>query len=132
MRVLVVDDNKPFRRFVCTTLEARLELQVVGEAADGFQAVQKAAELQPDLILLDVGMPTLNGIEAAHRILRFLPAPTMFFPIQENNADVVAAAFRNGGKAYVRKQNANSELLSAIETLLRGNRFVTQGLISQT
>jgi DNA-binding NarL/FixJ family response regulator len=132
IRVLVVDDYEPFRRFVCTTLEARPELQVVGEAADGFQAVQKAAELQPDLILLDVGMPTLNGIEAAHRILRLVPAAKILFLSQENDADVVAAAFSNGAKGYVRKQNANSELLSAIETLLRGNRFVSQGLISQT
>jgi CheY-like chemotaxis protein len=74
-RVLVVEDYEPFRRFVCSTLGTRPELQIVGEASDGLQAVQKAEELQPDLILLDIGLPTLNGIEAAHRISRLVPAP---------------------------------------------------------
>ena len=130
IRVLVVDDFEPFRRFVCATLAAKPELQVVGEAADGLQAVQKAEELQPDLILLDIGMPTLNGIEAAHRIARLVPAAKFLFISQENDMDVVAAALSNGAKGYVHKQNANSELLSAIATVLRGDRFVSEGLIS--
>ena len=132
IRVLVVDDYEPFRRFVCATLEARPELQVIGEAADGFQAVQKAEELQPDLILLDIGLPTLNGIEAAHRISRLVPAAKILFVSQENDADVVAAALSNGAKGYLRKQNINSELLSAVEAVLQGDRFVSEGLISET
>ena len=67
-RVLVVDDHEPFRRFICSTLEKRPELQIVGEVSDGLQAVQKAEELQPDVIVLDIGLPTLSGIEAARRI----------------------------------------------------------------
>ena len=117
---------------MCALLAARPELQVIGEASDGLQAMQKAEELQPDLILLDIGLPALNGIEAAHRISRLVPAAKILFVSQENDKDVVAAALSNGAKGYVRKQNANSELLSAIEALLRGNRFVSQGLISQT
>ena len=118
--------------FVCAILEARPELQVIGEAADGFEAVQKAEELQPDLILLDFGLPTLNGIEAAHRISRLVPAAKILFVSQENDTDVVAAALSNGAKGYLRKQNANSELLSAIEAVLQGDRFVSEGLISET
>jgi DNA-binding NarL/FixJ family response regulator len=79
VRVLVVDDHQPFRNFVCSTLQARPELQVVGEASDGLEAVQKAKELQPDLICLDIGMPTLNGIEAAHRISQLVPAAKILF-----------------------------------------------------
>jgi DNA-binding NarL/FixJ family response regulator len=130
VRILVVDDSEPFRRFVCALLAARPELQVIGEASDGLQAMQKAEELQPDLILLDIGMPALNGIEAAHRISRLVPAAKILFVSQENDKDVVAAALSDGAKGYLRKQNAGTELLSAVEVVLRGNRFVSEGLIS--
>jgi DNA-binding NarL/FixJ family response regulator len=130
VRVLVVDDYEPFRRFLCETLEARPELQVIGEASDGFQAVQKADELQPDLILLDIGLPKLNGIEAAHRISRLVPSAKILFISQESDTDVVAAALSNGAKGYLRKQNANSELLSAVEAVLQGDRFVSEELTS--
>jgi DNA-binding NarL/FixJ family response regulator len=88
----------PFRHFLCATLEARPELQVIGEASDDLQAIQKAEESQPDLILLDIGLPTLNGIEAAHRISRLVPAAKILFVSQENDADVVSAALSNGAK----------------------------------
>ena len=68
VRVLVVDDYEPFRRFVCKTLRERQDTQVVGEASDGFDAIRKAEELQPDLIVLDIGLPALNGLEAGRRI----------------------------------------------------------------
>jgi DNA-binding NarL/FixJ family response regulator len=132
IRVLVVDDFEPFRRVVCTILDTRPEFQVIGEASDGLQAVQKAEELQPNLILLDIGMPILNGIEAAQRISRLVPAAKILFVSQENDADVVMAALSNGAKGYLRKQNASSELLSAIATVLRGDRFVSEVLISKT
>jgi DNA-binding NarL/FixJ family response regulator len=108
----------------------RPELQVIGEASDGFQAVQKADELQPDLILLDIGLPKLNGIEAAHRISRLVPSAKILFISQESDTDVVAAALSNGAKGYLRKQNANSELLSAVEAVLQGDRFVSEELTS--
>ena len=68
VRVLVVDDSEPFRRFICSTLRKRPELQIVGETSDGLEAVNKAEELQPDLIVLDIGLPALDGIEAGRRI----------------------------------------------------------------
>jgi len=125
IRILVVDDFEPFRRFLCETLQARPELQVVGEASDGLQAVQKAEELQPDLILLDIGLPKLNGIEAAHRISELVPSATILFISQNNDTDLVAAALSNGAKGYVLKQNANRELLPAVETVLQGDHFVS-------
>ena len=126
--VLVVEDYEPFRSFICSTLAKRPELQIVGEAADGLQAVQKAEELQPDLILLDIGLPTLNGIEAACRISRLVPTAKILFVSQSNDPNVVAAALSNGAKAYVRKENAQTDLLPAVEAVLRGNRFVSRGL----
>jgi DNA-binding NarL/FixJ family response regulator len=125
LSVLVVEDYEPFRRFICSTLEKRPELQIVGEASDGLEAIQKAEELQPNLILLDIGLPTLNGIEAACRISRLVPAAKVLFVSQNNDADVVTAALSNGAKGYVRKENALTDLLPAVEAVLRGDRFVS-------
>ena len=126
--VLVVEDYEPFRRFICSTLAKKPELRIVGEAADGLQAVQKAEKLQPDLILLDIGLPTINGIEAACRISRLAPAAKVLFVSQHNDADIVTAALSNGAKGYVRKENAETDLLPAVEAVLRGDRFVSKGL----
>ena len=131
-RILVVDDYEPFRRFVCAHWKLDRNCRSLARQSDGFQAVQKAEELQPDLILLDIGLPTLNGIEAAHRISRLVPAAKILFVSQETDADVVAAVLSNGAKGYVRKQNASSELPSAVEAVLQGDRFVSEGLISET
>lgn len=128
VRVLVVDDHEPFRKFVCSTAGERPELQVIGEAGDGLQAVQKAGELRPDLILLDVGLPALNGIEAAHRISKLVPRATILFVSQNNDADVVETALSNGAKGYVLKGDVSTELLSAIEAALKGEHFVSSGV----
>ncbi len=126
VRTLVVDDYEPFRQFVCSTLEWRPEFQVIAEAADGLEAVQKTEELQPDLVLLDIGLPNLNGLEAAHRISALSPRATILFISQDNDPDLIAEALSNGAKGYVCKQNANKDLLPAIETVLRGDRFVSE------
>lgn len=127
-RVLVVEDYEPFRRFIYSTLAKRPELRIVGEASDGLQAVHKAEELQPDLILLDIGLPTINGIEAACRISRLAPAAKILFVSQNNDANVVTTALSNGAKGYIRKECAETDLLPAVEAVLRGDRFVSRGL----
>jgi DNA-binding NarL/FixJ family response regulator len=127
-QVLVVEDFEPFRRFVCSTLRRRTELQVICEVADGLEAVRKAEELQPDLILLDVGLPTLNGIEAARRIRTLSPESKILFVTQESSADVVQEALRLGALGYVAKINAGIELLVAVEAVCLGRRFVSSGL----
>ena len=128
IRVLVVDDFEPFRRFVCSKLESRPDLQVIGEASDGLEAVEKAQALKPDLILLDIGLPSLNGIEAAHRISRLIPTTTILFVSQISDADVVQEALSNGAKGYVWKQDAGKDLLPAVEAALRGAHFVSSGI----
>ena len=96
IRVLVVDDFEPWRRFVSTTLLKQPELEVIGEVSDGLEAVQKAEELQPDLILLDVGLPTLNGIEAARRIREVSPGSKILFASENRSADIAEEALSTG------------------------------------
>ena len=129
-KVLVVDDFEPFRRFACSTLESRSEFQVVGQASDGLEAVQKAEELQPDLILLDIGLPTLNGIEAAKRIRKLAPGAKILFISQESSPEVLQEAIRLGAMGYLEKTRTQSDLLPAIETVLSGKKFVSSGLES--
>lgn len=134
MRILVVDDYEPWRRFVCSKLQERPELRIIGEVSDGLEAVQKAQELQPDVILLDIGLPTLNGIEAAIRIHSAAPEARILFASQNGDMDVVRTALSNGARGYLLKADGESELLPAIETVIRGERFVSKklnGLMSQ-
>jgi len=130
-RVLVVEDHDPFRRFVCSTLEKRPELLIVREVSDGLDAVRKAGELHPDLILLDVGLPSLNGIEAARQIRKLSHKSKILFVSQESDADVVQEAFRIGALGYVVKAHAGSDLLRAVEAVCQGKRFVSAGLPGQ-
>jgi DNA-binding NarL/FixJ family response regulator len=129
VRVLVVEDFAPLRAVICSTLEERPELQVVGEASDGLEAVQKAEALQPDLILLDIGLPSLNGIEAARRIIRLSPKSKILFVSQESSAVVAEEALRVGA-GYVVKQRAGGELLAAVAAVCQGGRFVSSGLVN--
>jgi DNA-binding NarL/FixJ family response regulator len=126
--VLVVEDYEPFRRFVCSTLSKKTELQVICEASDGLEAVRKAEELRPDLVLLDVGLPTLNGIEAARLIRKLSPESRILFVSQESSVDVVQEALRSGALGYVAKTHAGFELLAAVEAVCHGSRFVSSGL----
>jgi DNA-binding NarL/FixJ family response regulator len=125
VRVLIVEDFVPFRQYICSTLAKKPELQVIGEASDGLEAVQKADELKPDLVLLDIGLPSLNGIDAARQIRKLSPESKIIFLSQESSADVIEAALSLGAWAYVLKMRAESDLLAAVDSVLRGNRFVS-------
>jgi DNA-binding NarL/FixJ family response regulator len=129
VRVLVVDDYEPFRRFVCSTLEKKPELQVIGEVSDGLEAVQKAEELQPDLIVLDIGLPTLNGIEAARQIRKLAPESKIIFLSQESSADVVQKALSLGAWGYVVKTRTRSDLLAAAEVVRQGKAVRQQRIV---
>jgi DNA-binding NarL/FixJ family response regulator len=123
-RILTVEDSEPFRRFVCSTLGKRPELQIVGEVTDGLEAVQRAKELQPDLIVLDIGLPSLNGIEVARQIRKLSTESKILFVSQESSADVVQEALGTGAGGYVVKTDAGSELLEGVIAVLGGNQFV--------
>ena len=127
-RVLMVDDYEPWRSFATRTLQKKPELQVVSEASDGLEAVQKAQELKPDLILLDIGLPTLNGIAAARRILQNAPKTKILFVSEQRSSDIVEEALGTGARGYVVKSNAATELWPAVEAVLQGKQFVSASL----
>ncbi len=124
----MVEDYVPFRSFICSALTSEPELCIVAEVSDGLEAVHKAEELQPDLILLDLGLPTLNGIEAARRIRKVSPQSKILFLSQESAGDVVREALSVGALGYVVKAHAGSELLPAVGAIRQGKRFISSGV----
>jgi DNA-binding NarL/FixJ family response regulator len=124
LRILVVDDSEPWRRAVSSFLEQLPALQIIFEASDGLQAIEKSRELQPDLILLDVALPELNGIEAARQIKKIIPSARILFLSENRCPDIVRAALRAGGCGYVVKSVAGDDLLSAVEAVMANQQFV--------
>ena len=118
IRILVADDFSEWRVRLRSILQARPEWQVIGEACDGLDAVHKTTELRPDVVLLDIGMPGLNGIEAAKQIRRASPSTKVIFVTQENDAEVRTEALAAGAEGYLLKTNLTRELLSAVEAAL--------------
>jgi len=126
-QILVVEDFQPFRQFVCKSLRQRAEFHVA-EASDGLEAVQKAEQLQPDLILLDLGLPSLNGIAVCKRLGKLAPAAKILFLSQEGSPDVVREAISKGAHGYIQKLGSGGILLPAIDAVLSGTQFVSNGL----
>jgi DNA-binding NarL/FixJ family response regulator len=127
-RILLVEDFEPFRRFVRLALELRAEFNVVDEATDGLEAIQKAKHLQPDLILLDLRLPTMSGMEAATQIRIVAPDAKLLFVSLESSSAVVQEAFRVGARGYVNKLQVDNDLIPAIEAVLAGKLFVSGNL----
>jgi CheY-like chemotaxis protein len=105
-------------------------LRIVGVASDGLEAIQKAGELQPDLILLDIGLPKVTGIVAARRIRNIAPKSKILFLSQVFDLDVAQAALSEGGHGYVVKSDADYELFAAVEAVMQGMKFVSRRLAS--
>ena len=127
-RILVVDDYEPWHRFVDTVLQPEPEFQIVGKASDGLMAVEKAKELQPDLILLDIGLPQVHGIEAARRIRKVAPSCKILFVSENRLPEIVEEALSTGAGGYVVKSDAGSQLLPATKSVLAGKRFISASL----
>ena len=123
-RVLVVDDFEPWRRHVRSTLGESSRWRIVGEAVDGADAIEKAADLRPDLILLDVGLPMVNGIEAARRILAHDPNIKILFVSEHQSWEIAEAALCTGARGYICKSDSGRELSPAMDAIVEGRRFV--------
>jgi DNA-binding NarL/FixJ family response regulator len=130
VRILLVEDFEPFRRFIRSQLQPRLDFELIAEASDGREAVHLAEQLQPDLILMDIGLPTLNGIEVARQVRKLSPQSKILFVSQECSADVIEEALSFGAMGYVIKAHAGSELLVALESVREGRQFVSGGGLS--
>ena len=128
-RTLVVDDSGSFREQICKMLVKLPNLQVIGEASDGLEAVRQAQQLQPDLILLDIGLPKLDGIAAGRQIRKLSPRSRIIFISQESSVEFVQEALDLGALAYVLKSKLATDLKAAIDAVLDGKRFVSKTLI---
>ncbi len=128
VRILLVEDYAPLRRKICSILQEHLEFQVVAEASEGKEAVLKALELQPDLVLLDISLPGLHGLEVARRIRIGSPKSRILFVTHELTADWVERAFSTGASGYLLKNDAGHQLLIAVRTVLRGEKFLSESL----
>jgi DNA-binding NarL/FixJ family response regulator len=132
VRILVVDDFEPFRQFIISTLHTMPELQVICTASDGFEAVQRAEELQPDVIVLDIGLPGQSGIAAGRQIRRVAPESKIIFMTQESSGDIVREALSLGALGYVVKNSAGSDLLAAVEAVRCDKEFLSGTLAHDT
>ena len=128
IRVLVAEDFLPFRRLICATLGKKPDVEIVAEVSDGQEAVRKAEELKLDLILLDIGLPTLNGIDAARQICNLAPDSKIIFVTEESSEDFVQEALSTGALGYVLKMTMNRSLLAAVSAVLEGKQFVSKNL----
>ena len=124
-RVLVADDYAPWRRYIDSMFEGNPTFQIICQVANGLDAVEKAKELQPDLILLDIGLPGINGIEAARRLHEQVPNCKILFVSENRSADIAQEAMRTGAYGYVVKSDAAHELMRAARAVVKGQRFIS-------
>jgi DNA-binding NarL/FixJ family response regulator len=128
VKILIAEDFEPWRDFVATHLERNPDWRIVCEVSDGLEAIEKAKEFQPDLVVLDIGLPKLNGIKAASSIRMVAPECKIVFLSVDASSDIATAALNAGGQGYVVKSDGANQLLVAIETVLQGKQFVSSTL----
>ena len=126
LTILVVEDNDDVRKQICERLRSESGFEVICEAANGLEGVRNAEELQPDIVVLDISMPILGGIEAAARIRRLVPKARIVFLSQHKLEGVAQAALASGGHAYVVKSATSTDLVPAIKAAIKGKQFVSQ------
>jgi DNA-binding NarL/FixJ family response regulator len=124
IRVVLADDHAVVRDGLRMILEDQEDITVVGEAADGRQAVDKVSKLKPDIVLMDIAMPGLNGIEATHQILETLPSVKIIILSMHSSTEHVSRALRAGALGYLLKESAGKDVVSAVKTVYLGHRYL--------
>lgn len=127
-RILVVDDFLSWQRCLLIHFEAEPDFKIIATAADGLDATQKAKELQPDVILMDLSMPGMNGIAATRQIRTISPGSKILFLTEQRGTELIQAAFDVGGSGYVLKSDTHADLIPGIRAVLLGQQFVSQSL----
>jgi len=127
-RILLVDDFVPWQHLVLRLLESETDLQIISTAVDGTEAIQKAEELQPDLILMDLCLPGMDGIEATRQIRIVSPGSKVLFLTDHSEPDIVQAAFDVGASGYVLKSDFSADLIPGVRAVLLGQKFVSRSL----
>ncbi len=125
LRILIADDHELARRGIRALLESHPGWEVCAEAKDGRDAVEQAAAIKPNLVLLDIGMPNLNGLEAARQILATNPGVAILILTMHDSDNVVREVLRAGARGYVLKSDAGRDLITAVEALQRQRTFFT-------
>jgi two-component system, NarL family, response regulator NreC len=128
IRILLADDHTVMRRGLRLLLEQQADFQVVGEADDGRQAVELAASLHPDVAVLDIGMPLLNGIEAARQIVTATPAIAIVMLSMHSDETYVLRALKAGAKGYLLKNSAEADLIQAVRAIAEGKSFFSPAI----
>lgn len=130
IRILVVDDFPAWRRLICCKLQTYRGLHVVGDASDGIEALRKVKDLHPDLILLDIGLPKLNGFEVARQVRMHFAKTKIIFVSENRSREIVEEALRLGSGGYVVKSDAEADLLPAMKAVVRGKQYVSPSLLA--
>jgi DNA-binding NarL/FixJ family response regulator len=131
IRIVVVDDHEVARRGIRSVLASNPNLEVVAEIADGEEAVEKVPELRPDIILMDIGLPGMSGIEAGKTIRAKVPESRIIIVSQHDSVLLAKDALRAGARGYVVKSDAGRDLLPAIEAVHAGRTFVSRTLVAR-
>jgi DNA-binding NarL/FixJ family response regulator len=131
VRVLVVDDHALFRHGLVSVLRTAADVEVVGEARDGIEAIELAATLEPDVVLMDVRMPTVNGIEAARRIRLAQPTVRVLMLTESEDEDDLFGAVRAGATGYLLKEVAIDEIADAIRSVANGQALVSPSMTTK-
>src|SRR2546422_2051442 len=124
-RIFIADDHEVVRKGLCALLQAQPDWEVCGEAADGREAVEKVQELKPDVVILDIGMPSLNGLEATRQILKGNPQARVLILTLHDSDQVVREVLNAGARGFLLKSDAARDLVAAVEALRRGKTHFT-------
>ena len=131
IRILLVDDHTLFRQGMKTLITAETDMEVIGEAMDGSEAITKAAELRPDVVLMDIGMPGFSSFEATRQIKKNRPETKVLFLTMYDDEDYLVEGMEVGGSGYVLKDSPAAQCLAAIRDVQRGGSYLSPRMLSQ-